>query len=565
MQIKSQLNQLIQRACEQAEIPAENVQVNEAGKPEFGDYQFNGAMALAKRLGRNPREIAQSIVEAIEENEMLDRVEIAGPGFINLHLRADWLAAGLDAAARDERLGVGRFETPRKVVVDYSSPNMAKQMHVGHLRSTIIGDSLANLFAFLGDEVIRQNHIGDWGTQFGMLIAYLEELGEGAEGSLHDLEEFYKAAKKRFDEDTAFADKSREYVVKLQGGDVRCLHLWENFIDKSLGHCEEVYSKLHVNLTREDVRAESSYNDDLEAIVKDLEAKGLLQESQGAKVVFVEGEENPLIIQKSDGGFLYATTDLAAIRFRVAQLGAKRISYVVDARQAGHFQQVFAVARMAGYAPEDVQLEHVSFGMMLDKSGRPFKTRDGGTVKLIDLLEEAVERAKGAITQREAYDDEELEKIAEIVGIGAVKYSDLSINRESNYIFDWDRMLSLEGNTSLYQQYAYARIRSIFRKYGGEVTGEVKIGDELERRLALKLLQLEDVLRAAAREAMPHYITAYLYELATLFMKFYENNPILREDVPEDLRQSRLILARTTAETLCLAMEILGIKVLERL
>ena len=565
MQIKSQLNQLIQRACERAEIPAENVQVNEAGKPEFGDYQFNGAMALAKRLGRNPREIAQSIVEAIEENEMLDRVEIAGPGFINLHLRADWLAAGLDAAARDERLGVGRFETPRKVVVDYSSPNMAKQMHVGHLRSTIIGDSLANLFAFLGDEVIRQNHIGDWGTQFGMLIAYLEELGEGAEGSLHDLEEFYKAAKKRFDEDAAFADKSREYVVKLQGGDVRCLHLWENFIDKSLGHCEEVYSKLHVKLTREDVRAESSYNDDLEAIVKDLEAKGLLQESQGAKVVFTEGEENPLIIQKSDGGFLYATTDLAAIRFRVAQLGAKRISYVVDARQAGHFQQVFTVARLAGYAPEDVQLEHVSFGMMLDKSGRPFKTRDGGTVKLIELLEEAVERAKGAITQREAYSEEELEKIAEIVGIGAVKYSDLSINRESNYIFDWDRMLSLEGNTSLYQQYAYARIRSIFRKYGGEVTGEVKIGDELERRLALKLLQLEDVLRAAAREAMPHYITTYLYELATLFMKFYENNPILREDVPEDLRQSRLILARCTAETLRLALEILGIKVLERL
>ncbi len=564
MQIKSQLNQLIQRACERAEIPAENVQVNEAGKPEFGDYQFNGAMALAKRLGRDPREIAQSIVEAIEENEILDRVEIAGPGFINLHLCADWLAAGLDTAAQDERLGVGRFATPRKVVVDYSSPNMAKQMHVGHLRSTIIGDSLANLFAFLGDEVIRQNHIGDWGTQFGMLIAYLEELGEGAEGSLHDLEEFYKAAKKRFDEDAAFADKSREYVVKLQGGDVRCLHLWENFIDKSLGHCEEVYSKLHVKLSREDVRAESSYNDDLEAIVKDLEAKGLLQESQGAKVVFTE-EENPLIIQKSDGGFLYATTDLAAIRFRVAQLGAKRISYVVDARQAGHFQQVFAVARLAGYAPEDVQLEHVSFGMMLDKSGRPFKTRDGGTVKLIDLLEEAVERAKGAITQREAYSEEELEKIAEIVGIGAVKYSDLSINRESNYIFDWDRMLSLEGNTSLYQQYAYARIRSIFRKYQGEVTGTVKIGDELERRLALKLLQLEDVLRAAAREAMPHYITTYLYELATLFMKFYENNPILREDVPEDLRQSRLILARTTAETLRLALEILGIKVLERL
>ncbi|WP_456392823.1 arginine--tRNA ligase [Nitratifractor sp.] len=565
MQIKEKLNQLIAEAAQKAGIPLEEPRVVEAGKPEFGDYQFNGAMPLAKTLKQNPRQIAQALVEALPQNELIAKAEIAGPGFINLTLSAAWLAKRLEEAGRDQRLGVGRHKEPHTVVVDYSSPNMAKQMHVGHLRSTIIGDSLANLFAFLGDEVIRQNHIGDWGTQFGMLIAYLEELGEGAEGSLHDLEEFYKAAKKRFDEDEAFADKSREYVVKLQGGDVRCLHLWEQFIDKSLGHCEEVYSKLHVNLSREDVRAESAYNDELAGIVADLEAKGLLKQSRGAKVVFVEGEENPLIIQKSDGGYLYATTDLAAIRFRVEVLGAKRISYVVDARQAGHFKQVFAVARMAGYAPEDVELEHVSFGMMLDKSGRPFKTRDGGTVKLIELLEEAVERAKEAITQKEAYDEEEMEKIAEIVGIGAVKYSDLSINRESNYIFDWDRMLSLEGNTSLYQQYAYARIQSILRKYGGEIEGRVTIGDELERRLALKLLQLEDVLHLAAREATPHTITAYLYELATLFMKFYENNPILRSDVAEELRQSRLTFAQTTARTLRLALEILGIKVLDRL
>ncbi len=565
MQIKEKLNQLIAEAAHKAGIALEEPRVVEAGKPEFGDYQFNGAMPLAKTLKRNPRQIAQALVEALPQNEIIAKAEIAGPGFINLTLSAEWLAERLKEASSSERLGVGRRKEPQTVVVDYSSPNMAKQMHVGHLRSTIIGDSLANLFAFLGDEVIRQNHIGDWGTQFGMLIAYLEELGEGAEGSLHDLEEFYKAAKKRFDEDEAFADKSREYVVKLQGGDVRCLHLWEQFIDKSLGHCEEVYSKLHVKLSREDVRAESAYNDELAEIVSDLEAKGLLKQSRGAKVVFVEGEENPLIIQKSDGGYLYATTDLAAIRFRVQVLGAKRISYVVDARQAGHFKQVFAVARMAGYAPEDVELEHVSFGMMLDKSGRPFKTRDGGTVKLIELLEEAVERAKEAITQKEAYDEEELEKIAEIVGIGAVKYADLSINRESNYIFDWDRMLSLEGNTSLYQQYAYARIQSILRKYEGEIEGHVTIGDELERRLALKLLQLEDILHLAAREATPHTITAYLYDLATLFMKFYENNPILRSDVPEDLRQSRLIFAQTTARTLRLALELLGIKVLDRL
>ncbi len=566
MQIKTELERLIRQACENSGIDAGEIRVAEATKAEFGDYQFNGAMPLAKKLGQNPRQIATRIVEALPENEILERVEIAGPGFVNLHLSPGWIARQVEACAFDPRLGVGTRSEPRRVVVDYSSPNMAKEMHVGHLRSTIIGDALANLLGFLGDEVIRQNHIGDWGTQFGMLIAYLEELGEGAEGSLQDLEEFYKAAKKRFDEDEAFAHKAREYVVKLQGGDVRCLHLWQDFIDKSLGHCEEVYSKLHVRLTREDVRAESSYNDDLPAIVADLEAKGLLQTSEGAKVVFVPGEETPLIIQKSDGGYLYATTDLAAIRFRVSQLGAKRISYVVDARQAGHFRQVFAVARMAGYAPEDVRLEHVSFGMMLDKNGRPFKTREGGTVKLIELLEEATRRARKAITQKEAYGPEELEKIAEIVGIGAVKYADLSINRESNYIFDWDRMLSLEGNTSLYQQYAYARIRSIFRKHGSEAEpAPVILEEEPERRLGLKLLQLEEVLQAAAQDAMPHYITSYLYDLATLFMKFYERCPILRSDVPEERRRSRLVLAHATAATLRLALEILGIKVLERL
>jgi len=565
MQIKSRLNELIRSACISGDFPENDPRVVEAGKPEFGDYQFNGAMALAKKVGRNPREIAKQIVDAIPEDPMIDRVEIAGPGFVIIRLSSRWIEESLQRASEDGRLSVGRKNEPEKVVVDYSGPNMAKQMHVGHLRSTIIGDALANLFSFLGDEVIRQNHIGDWGTQFGMLIAYLEEMGEGAEGSLRDLEEFYKSAKKRFDEDEMFADKSREYVVKLQGGDVRCLHLWENFIDKSLGHCEEVYGKLHVNLCREDVRAESSYNDDLKQIVDELEALGLLEESRGARCVFIEDEETPLIIQKSDGGYLYATTDLAAIRFRARVLGAKRISYVVDARQAGHFRQVFTVAKKAGFVGREVRLEHVSFGMMLDSGGRPFKTREGGTVKLIELLEEAVERAKDSINERENYADEELQRIAEIVGIGAVKYADLSIHRESNYIFDWDRMLSLEGNTSLYQQYAYARIRSILRRYGGKIEGPFEIGDELERRMALKLLQLEDVLSSAAREAMPHYITSYLYELATLFMKFYENNPILRDDVPERTRQSRLRLAAVTAETLRLALDILGIRVLERL
>jgi len=565
MKLKEQLNQMISEALNAAGISSENVSVSDASKAEFGDYQYNGIMALAKGLKRNPREIATDVVAHIPMEGMIARAEVAGPGFINLWVDTAWLATETQALAGDTRLGVGTVDTPIKVVVDYSSPNMAKQMHVGHLRSSIIGDTLANLFAFLGDEVIRQNHIGDWGTQFGMLIAYLEEMGEDGSGSLRDLEQFYKEAKGRFDADAAFADTSREYVVKLQGGDAHCLHLWNNFIDKSLGHCEEVYGKLGVKLTREDVRAESSYNDDLAGIVTTLDDKGLLTLSDGAQCVFLEGDENPFLVQKSDGGYLYATTDLAAIRHRVRDLGAQRISYVVDARQAGHFRQLFAVARLAGFADADTRLEHVSFGMMLDKSGRPFKTRDGGTVKLIDLLDEAVIKAKAAITQRDQYDEAELDRIAEIVGIGAVKYADLSIHRDSNYIFDWDKMLSFEGNTSLYLQYAYARIQSILRRHDGEVEGAIILGNAAERALALKLLKFEDDLTRAAAESLPHYITSYLYELATLFMKFYETSPILKEEVEEDVRQSRLQLAILTAETIKTGLGLLGIGVLERL
>ena len=565
MKLKQQINSILLDALQQAGIEAQAVQVSDASKPEFGDYQYNGIMALAKQQKRNPREIAAEVVAHIPTDGMIARAEVAGPGFINLWLDTNWVSQSVQMLVGDARLSVDTVDTPSKVVVDYSSPNMAKQMHVGHLRSSIIGDTLANLFAFLGDEVIRQNHIGDWGTQFGMLIAYLEEMGEDGSGSLSDLEQFYKDAKGRFDADAAFADKSREYVVKLQGGDVHCLHLWDNFIDKSLGHCEEVYGKLGVNLTREDVRAESSYNDDLADVVTALDDKGLLTLSDGAQCVFLEGDENPFLVQKSDGGYLYATTDLAAIRHRVQTLGADRISYVVDARQAGHFRQLFSVARQAGFAKPDTRLEHVSFGMMLDKSGRPFKTRDGGTVKLIDLLEEAVIHAKEAITSREAYSDEELERIAEIVGIGAVKYADLSIHRDSNYIFDWDKMLSFEGNTSLYLQYAYARIQSILRRYEGEVSGAIVLTTDPERALALKLLQLEDMLHRAAAESLPHYITTYLYELATLFMKFYETSPILKDDVDEVTRQSRLQLSVLTGETIQRGLGLLGIGVLERL
>jgi len=367
MKIKSQLDQIIKEAFVKAGIDAEPIAVSEATKAAFGDYQFNGAMALSKQLRKNPREIAEQIVAAIDATGMISKTEIAGPGFINLWLDPAWMAAQLQTASQDERLSVGLESDGCRTVVDYSSPNMAKQMHVGHLRSTIIGDTLATLFTYLGDEVIRQNHIGDWGTQFGMLIAYLEASGEDAYSSLGDLEQFYKDAKVKFDADPAFADTAREYVVRLQGGDSHCLTLWQQFIDVSLGHCEEVYGKLGIGLTRDDVRAESSYNAVLPEIVAALDAEGVLQESDGAQCVFMEGSDTPLIIQKSDGGFLYATTDLAAIRYRVQELGAKRICYVVDARQAGHFKQVFDAARRAGFVDEDVRLEHVSFGMMLDK------------------------------------------------------------------------------------------------------------------------------------------------------------------------------------------------------
>jgi len=565
MKLKQQINQVIKEAFLKAGIEHEPMSVSEATKPEFGDYQFNGAMALSKQLRKNPREIANDILSDLDLTGVLAKAEIAGPGFINLSLNPEWLASECEAARSDSRLGVQKRETPIKVVVDYSGPNMAKQMHVGHLRSTIIGDTLANLLTYLGDEVIRQNHIGDWGTQFGMLISYLEEMHEDGSGSLKDLEQFYKDAKGRFDEDENFANKAREYVVKIQSGDAHCLTLWQKFIDISLGHCEEVYDKLGVNLTRDDVRAESFYNDDLASVISDLDSKGLLTQSDGAQCVFLEGDEVPVIVQKGDGGYLYATTDLAALRFRAQSLGAKRISYVVDARQGGHFKQVFSVAKEAGFVGSDVQLEHIAFGTMMGQDGKPFKTREGGTVKLIELLDEAVIKAKGTIKDKESYSEEQIEALAKIIGIGAVKYADLSINRESNYIFNWDKMLSFEGNTSLYMQYAYARIQSIFRKYDGPLEGSIVIGDALEHRLSTMLLRFEDVLIRAAVDAAPNQITTYLYELVTLFMRFYEQNPILKEGVDEETRMSRLLLADLTAKTIKQGLEILGIETVDKL
>jgi len=568
MKIKSQLSIIIKQALKSANIDSKDVDItiSDSTKPQFGDYQFNGVMKLAKRLKQNPRVIALDVIGHIDKADIIEKVEVAGPGFINIWLSSRWLAIQATSIIDDKRVGVGFKDKPSRVVVDYSGPNMAKQMHVGHLRSSIIGDSIASLLEFLGDEVIRQNHIGDWGTQFGMLIAYLEELGEDRNSqNLQDLEQFYREAKVRFDQSEEFANRAREYVVKIQQGDRYCLGLWRKFIDISLGHCEEVYSKLGVKLTKDDVRAESFYNPRLPKVIETLKDKGILVDSNGAKCLFLDSSNTPIIVQKSDGGYLYATTDLAGLEFRAKELKADRICYVVDARQSEHFRQVFKIAQLADMVSDSVKLEHIAFGTMMDKSGKPFKTRDGGTVKLIDLLDEAILRAKKTIKERNNHSEDELNSVANAIGIGAVKYADLSINRESNYIFSWDKMLSFDGNTALYMQYAYARIQSIFRKYTKELNGTITIGDRLEHKLALMILKFEDTLIKASVDGYPHIITSYLYELVTLFMKFYEQNSILKDNIPTETQISRLLLAKLTANVIKTGLDILGIKVVDRI
>ncbi|WP_395342168.1 arginine--tRNA ligase [Ningiella sp. W23] len=558
------------------------VPISKSTRSEFGEYQFNGAMALAKQLKKKPRDIAQDILDAVELGDLTEKCEIAGPGFINIHLSRDWLGKQALHALADARLGVS-LQEQQKVVVDYSSPNLAKEMHVGHLRSTIIGDAVVKALEFLGHKVIRQNHMGDWGTQFGMLLAHLSDQLDShsntqAHRALSDLEDFYRAAKVRFDEEEDFADRAREYVVKLQGGDADCLKLWERFIDISISHSEQVYKKLNVSLTREDVMGESAYNPDLPQLVEDLLERGIAVVDQGATLVFIpemadkEGNPAVYIIQKSGGGFLYATTDLAAIRYRCGTLNADRTLIFTDARQALHFKQTEIVARKAGYMPQAHQYQHCPFGMMLGKDGKPFKTRTGGTIKLCDLLDEAIERASRLLSERELEQNEgnANSQIAKTVGIGAVKYADLSKNRTTDYIFDWDTMLSFEGNTAPYLQYAYTRIRSIFRKADldmDKVTGatSIFIENDAEHALCVKLLQFEEVLQSLASEASPHILCTYVYELASAFMRFYEASPILKQGVSEATKQSRLCLAALSAKTIRQGLDILGIETLEHM
>ncbi len=580
MNIRNLLIEKAVAAMVAAGLPEDtNPAVTQSTRPQFGDYQINGAMGAAKKLGTNPRELAQKIIDKLDLSELADKLEIAGPGFINIHLKPEYLAASLSAANQDAKLGVAEHGEKKKVVVDYSSPNLAKEMHVGHLRSTIIGDAVVRALEFRGDTVIRQNHMGDWGTQFGMLIAHLEDmLNQGVDlesVALADLESFYRDAKRCFDEDAEFADKARDYVVKLQGGDTHCNKLWQMFIETSVKHSEEVYQKLNVTLRHTDIMAESAYNDALPGIISLLKEKGIAVEDQGAQVVFLDelankdGEPSVFIVQKSGGGFLYATTDLAACDYRSNKLLADRILIFVDARQSLHFNQVELTARKAGLLRDETSYEYCPFGTMMGEDGKPFKTRTGGTVKLADLLEEATARASAKLAERESdLSEEERSEIARKVGIGAVKYADLSKNRTSDYIFNWDSMLSFEGATAPYLQYAYTRVRSIFRRAGVDaatLNAAIRIEEAQEKALALKLLQLEEVLDLMISDATPHVLCGYLYELASLYMSFYEACPVLKEGVAEDVKASRLVLCNLVANTLKQGLELLGIEVMEQM
>ena len=577
MNIQSILSEKIKQAMIAAGADAQcEALVRQSGKVQFGDYQANGIMPAAKKLGLNPREFAQNVLDKADLQDIAEKTEIAGPGFINIFLKNSWLAENINRAVQDPKLGVHNPEK-QTVVVDYSSPNVAKEMHVGHLRSTIIGDAVVRTLEFLGNHVIRANHVGDWGTQFGMLIAYLEKMENehASEMELSDLEAFYRAAKKHYDEDPVFAEKARNYVVKLQSGDEYCRTMWQKLVKITMQQNQHNYDRLNVTLTDKDVMGESLYNSMLPGIVEDLKKQGLAVEDDGALVVYLDefknkdGDPMGVIVQKKDGGFLYTTTDIAAAKYRYETLKAHRALVFSDTRQSQHMQQAWLITRKAGYVPDSFQLEHKNFGMMLGKDGKPFKTRSGDTVKLADLLDEAIERAGVLISQKStALSEQEKADVIEAVGIGSVKYADLSKNRTTDYVFDWDNMLSFEGNTAPYMQYAYTRIRSIFNRSQialSEVEqAQLSITDEKERALAIKLLQFEEAVQVVGKEGTPHVLCAYLYELAGVFSSFYEHCPILNND-DRQVKLSRLKLALLTERTLKQGLDLLGIKTVEKM
>jgi len=541
--------------------------VSPASRPEYGDYQANGAMAAAKRLKTNPRKLAEDVVGASDLTGIVAETEIAGPGFINLTLSQEFLKGTLARAHL-----VTPAAKPERIVIDYSSPNLAKSLHVGHLRSTVIGDATARTLELLGHTVYRQNHIGDWGTPFGMLVTYLEGRNQSS-NDLGDFDHFYALASEQFENDPTFAETARKFVVDLQSGKEAALTQWKQFIELSSSHMQRIYDQLNISLTPDHIRGESAYNNDLAQVVTDLDQTGLLRLSDGAKCVFLdeftgkEGKPLPMLVQKSDGGYLYHTTDLAALRYRHNVLHADRILYFTDARQNLHFRMLFAVARAGEFIPEVTKLEHHPFGKLLDVDGRPFRSRDGSTIPLAQLVEQAHERARAVVRSKSSNLDEiEFDDVVHAIAIGAIKYADLSKNRLNDYTFDWDSMLAFEGNTAPYLQYAFARIQSLFARGNFDPASyrqNVTLENQNERELAVQLCRFQETLDLVGREAMPHHLCAYLYELTSRFMRFYERCPIL--DAPENDRESRLALCVHTAKTLKTGLDCLGIATLTRM
>jgi arginyl-tRNA synthetase len=538
-------------------------------RSQHADFQADVALALARRLKKNPREVATQLAAKLPPDDVLAQATVSGPGFINLTLQPAFLAGELRRMLADPRLGSPPVAAPQTVVVDYSAPNLAKEMHVGHIRPTVIGDAIVRVLEWQGHKVIRQNHVGDWGTPFGMLLEQLADLGEsGADAGVRELVTFYKAARTKFDGDPAFAERSRRRVVLLQAGDPATLALWRRFLGVSVDHIQDLYRRLNITLRPEDIAGESRYNADLPDVVAELEKLGVARTSEGAVCVFPpgfsgrEGEPVPLIVRKQDGGYGYATTDLAALRYRVRTLKANRLVYVVGAPQTQHLAMVFASARMAGWLDDSIRVEHAPFGMILGPDKKMFKTRAGETVSLASLVDEAGERAAKVVEAKAPELDPAIRaRIAEAVGIGAVKYADLSNDRVKDYVFDWDRMLSFDGNTAPYLMYAHARSRSILRK--AELPIESVSGDALrieapaERALALELLELPTAIEKTAETLQPHRICAQLYQVATTFAAFFENCPVLKADDP--LRSSRLALTALSAHVLARGLDLLGI------
>ncbi|AFY74950.1 arginyl-tRNA synthetase [Synechococcus sp. PCC 7502] len=578
--VLAELKVRFQTACVKAfgeEYLGIDPSVSVAKDLRFGDYQCNAALSLSKRLKQKPQAIAAQIIQHLTISDLGEAPSIDGPGFINVKLKPEFLASRLAVVNSGDRLGIEETRNRQRIIVDFSSPNIAKEMHVGHLRSTIIGDCIARILEFQGHEVLRLNHVGDWGTQFGMLITYLKEvypraLTESDALDLGDLVALYRAAKKRFDEDEQFKEASRLAVVDLQSGQPEATFCWQLLCDQSRREFQKIYDALDIKITE---RGESFYSPYLASVVEDLQALGLLEKSEGALCVFLDGFTNkegdrlPLIIQKSDGGYNYATTDLAAIRYRIQEDKAERIIYVTDMGQSSHFEQVFQVARRANWLTDNTKVIHVPFGLVLGEDGKKLKTRSGDTVRLQELLDEAIARVKTDLeTRNPEFNDTYKQEVAEAVGLGAVKYADLSQNRTSNYAFSFDKMLSLQGNTAPYMLYAYVRIRGISRKGALDFDSEnfsaaIALKHELELALAKHLIQLPEIIDAVSEDLMPNRLCLYLFELSQKFNQFYDQCPVLQAEDSD--RLSRLLLCHVTAKTLKLGLGLLGIRVLEKM